>query len=302
MADNNQEKPQAVQEEKKPPQPSALERIAEEGWKAVKGAVNTTIAAAAIGAATYLYNIGGLVTAASFPIGRKISDGLAGIVTKIKDYRDEALVGLGLTPAIYTGLEILKQIPNVFGLDSIITNILGYSIPLTSSLTAAGLTFGILNPLLNALYYPLDYLIKNKKISGIGKYFKDNYVQGLKDTLPLNIATSALVGISYAIGVPTLYLLPLFAIAGVGYRILLKRRERKIEYKRLLYPSTYLPNSLNPFYLPSGFGQLYGRFTSYAEGIAGSIRNFFSEITKPKPTPAPERPTPPQGALPQPAT
>ncbi len=92
MPDNN-EPEQKVREKKKPQQPSALERLADEGNQALKGITNIGIGTAAIGAATYLYNIGGLITAGAFTAARKIGNDLRGVETKIKDLRDASIVG-----------------------------------------------------------------------------------------------------------------------------------------------------------------------------------------------------------------
>ena len=284
-------------QEKEETRISGLQNMFNEASDALRFIGNTAIAAGAIGAATYFYNIGGLITAGAFTAARKIGDSLRGVETKIEDIRDSSSIGAGFAPAVYTGVEILKQIPNAFRLDEIVTNMASYSVPLVSSLAVTGLTFAVLNPLLTAFYHPLNYIVTNKKISGVAKHFKDNYIQSLKNTWDVNAFLSIATGIAYATALPTLYLLPIYGLGTILYALKLSKGEGKIEYKRLF--STIAEPFKYPFRLIEGTRSLiYNRLMPSAY----SLGDWFRKILTPKPTSAQEqRPTPaPQGALPQP--
>src|SRR3989338_6810083 len=255
-----EEKPAEKKEEK--PKQTILESVIAETSQAGKGLINSAIGTAAIGASTALFGLDGLVTAASFPYGGMIEKRL--MVEKdeskkqftSKNFRDESIVGALLTPPIWFGVETVKQIPKAFGLENVVTNILGYSVPV-SPFVVGGLFAGVLAPAITALYYPLDYLIKNKTFKGIGKDFKDNYLKGLKRTIPLSAITSAVVGTAYALPYVAPYLFPALAVANVLYRIFLSKE--KLNYAKLLNPFTYLPKFANPFYVASGAASAAGR-------------------------------------------
>ena len=291
MADNNQAvMPQAAQEKKeeKPKQPSTLENAVNESWNFIKGTTNAFVGTGATVAATALFGLNGLVTTLSFPYGGRISTKLAGKEFSTARFRDEAIAGALFTPPLWYGVQAVKQMPKAFGLEGTITNILGASVPV-SPLVVGGLTLGVLTPALNALYYPLQYIIRNKTFKGIGKDFRENYWKGTLRALPLTVLTSAAVGASYALPAFAPYLFPVIAVGSVLYRILLSK-EGKIDYKRFLYPSTYLPNVLNPFYLASGAvsasGKIYRGITSAAYSLGSWLDSLLSSTVAPS-TPAP---------------
>ena len=282
MADN--EKP----EEKKEEKPTTLEGVLKETSEASRGLVNSAIGAGAIGATTALFGLDGLVTAASFPVGGMIEKRLmVGDESKrqftSKNFRDEAIAGALFTPPLWYGFETVKQIPKAFGLDGMVTNILGASVPI-SPFVVGGLTLGVLTPALTALYYPLQYMVKNKTFKGIGKDFKENYWKGFVRTLPLTTATSTFVGAAYALPYLTPYLFPAIAAANVLYRVLLSKE--KLNYAKLLNPFTYVPNFANPFYLVSGtasfIGKTYRKVTSAISDLGSAVRN----AKQPEPKPA----------------
>ena len=291
MADN-QENPQAHdKKEEKPKAPTTLESVLKESSDAVKASANALLGTGAIAAATGLFGLDGLVTAASFPIGRGIleytrADGKGKFTSA--NFRDEAIAGTLFTPPLWYGIETIKQVPKAIGIEDIVSaNILGTSV--SFSPIVAGLTFGVLTPALTALYYPLQYLMQNKTFKGIGKDFKENYWKGLKRAMPLTALTSTAVGISYATPFLAPYLFPALALANIAYRILLS--PEKISYKKLLYPSTYLPNFINPFYLTSGAisvtGKAYGGVTAAAYDMGSALGSAIKTLFKATPAPAP---------------
>ena len=288
MADNQlqaEQKPQEKKEEK-PKQPTTLESAVNESWNAIKSSTNSLVGTGAIAGATALFGLDGLVTAASFPIGGRIVKKASGKEFTTGNFRDEAISGALFTPPLWYGIETIKQIPKAFRLDDIVTaNILGASVSISP--VVAGLTFGVLTPALTALYYPLQYVIQNKTFKGLGKDFKQNYLRGLIRSAPLTALASATVGAAYATPFLAPYLFPAIAVFNVLYRVLLS--PEKLEYKRLLYPSTYLPNFLNPFYLASGtvsvLSKTYNKVTSAAYGLGSAIRSLFKATPKPAPAP-----------------
>lgn len=276
----------AQPEKKEEPKISGLQNMFNETSDALRFIGNTAITAGAIGAATYFYNIGGLITAGAFTAARKIGNDLRGIETKIKDLRDASIIGAGFTPALYTGVEIFKQIPKVFGLDRIVTNIASYSVPWVSSLAATGLTFAILNPLLTALYHPWSYIVTNKKISGVVKDFKDNYIKSLKNTWDVNAFLSIATGVAYATALPTLYLLLVYALGTIWYALKLSKGEGKTEYKRLF--STVVEPFKYPFRLIEGTGYFFKRVTtSWAYSFGDGLRKLLTPKSAPT-GPAPQ--------------
>ncbi|MDP3765501.1 MAG: hypothetical protein Q8R04_03230 [Nanoarchaeota archaeon] len=273
MADNQAEKTQTPEgkKEEKPKQPTTLESAVNESWSAIKGSTNSVIGAGAIAGATALFGLDGLVTAASFPIGGRIVKKASGKEFTSGNFRDDAIAGALFTPALWYGIEAVKQVPRVFGLDYIVTmNLLGASVSISS--TVAGLVFGVLTPALTALYYPLQYVIQNKTFKGLGKDFKQNYLKGLIRTSPLTALTSVAIGATYATPFLAPYLFPALAVANIFYRFFLS--PEKLSYKRLLYPSTYLPNFLNPFYLASGTGSLIERISTSLNGAYDFLYKF----------------------------
>ena len=285
MAENKlEEKPQeeGKKEEKKP---TTLDSILKESSHAIKSSLNTSLGLGAIGGATALFGLDGLATAASFPIGARIVKKASGKEFTTGNFRDEAIAGALFTPPLWYGIETIKQVPKAFGIDDIITaNILGQAVSISP--TVAGLTFGVLTPALTALYYPLQYLIQNKTFKGLGKDFKKNYLKGLVRAAPLTALTSAAVGVTYATPFLAPYLFPALAVANVLYRILLS--PEKMEFKKLFYPSSYLPNFLNPFYLVSGAASVGSRIYRGVAKAAYDIGSLIGDLFKsaPKPTQA----------------
>jgi len=284
-----QEEKQEKKEEK--PKTTTLDSVIAETNRAGKGLINSAIGTAAIGASTALFGLDGLVTALSFPYGGMVEKRLMqGDESKkqftSKNFRDESIVGMLLTPPIWFGVEAVKQIPKAFGLENVVTNILGYSVQV-SPFIVGGLFLGALNPAITALYYPLDYLIKNKTFKGIGKDFKDNYLKGLKRTIPLAAITSTIVGTAYALPYVAPYLFPALAAANILYRIFLSKEN--LNYWKLLNPFTYLPKFANPFYVASGAasaaGRVYGSITTAVSDFGSAVRDLFKK-TAPEPKPA----------------
>ena len=290
MVDNQEleQKGQTTPEKKeeKPKQPSTLEGVVTESWSGVKALTNTALGTGAIAGAGALYGIDGLVTGAAFPLGSRILSKLKGEEFGYNRFRDEAIFGSLWTPISVNSINWVKQIPKAFGLDSIVTNVYGHSVPLTSSLVAGAVTSGLLIPALLGLYYPMEYIIKNKTFRGVGKYLKENYYKGLKQTLPLTIFSGLAVAANYAMPFLAPYLFPAIAVSNVLFKIFASTGEGKREYKRLLYPSTYLPNPFNAVEgISSLAGKVYGSVNSLAYGVGSYIRTLLK--SEPKPTPAP---------------
>lgn len=292
MAENNEKKePPAEKKEEKPKQPTTLESAVDESWHAIKSSTNNIIGTGAIAGATALFGLDGLVTAASFPIGQRIRDKITGKEYKSNNFRDDAISGALFTPPLWYGVEAVKQAPKAFGLEGAVANILGASVPI-SPFIVGGLTGAVLTPALTALYYPLETIIKKKTLNPkiIYQDLKNNYWSGLKNALPITLFSSTAVGATYAMPFLAPYLFPALAVSSVLYKILLSKNEGKVEYKRLLYPSTYLPNVLNPFYLMSGAasvaGKAYRGVTTAAYDIGSAIGSLFKTAPKPAAAPA----------------
>ena len=286
MADNQAEqKPAEKKEEKK--QPTTLESALAESSHAIKASTNALLGTGAIAGATALFGLDGLVTAASFPVGARIVNKASGKEFTSGNFRDEAIAGALFTPSLWYGIEAVKQVPKAYGLEGTVANILGASVPI-SPLLVGGLTFGVLTPALIALYYPLQYVMQNKTFKGMGKDFRKNYWKGLKRSMPLTAISSTMVAATYAMPYLAPLLFPALAVANIAYRVLLS--PEKIEYKKLLYPSTYLPNFMNPFYLASGtvslLSKTYNKVATAAYSLGSAIRDLFKAAPSPAPAPA----------------
>lgn len=284
-----EEKPAEKKEEE---QPTTLESVVKESSELGKASLNTLLGASifGIGGATYFFGLDGLVTAASFPIGGMIESRLMKEPKPFtsKNFRDESITGALFTVPLWYGFEIIKQVPKVFRLDDIVTaNILGASVSISP--TIAGLTFGVLTPVLTALYYPLKYAIQNRTFKGISKDFKDNYFKGLIKTSPLTALTSAFVGAAYATPYLAPYLFPAIAVANVLYRVLLSKE--KLNYVKLLNPWVYIPKFANPFYVASGVasaaGKVYRNATTAIYDIGSAVRDWFRKTPAPAIEPKP---------------
>jgi|GEM_PF-6965996 hypothetical protein len=250
MADNQHQEQaaQAQPKEGEKPKETTLDKVVKDVWN---GIVNPSIAAGAIGASYGLFGLDGLSAAASFPVGRALvefarKDGKGKLTTA--NLRDESIAGALFTPAVMYGIEAVKSIPKTFGLEGMVTNMLSYSVPVAPLVVGAA-TGLALSPILNALYYPLQYLIQNKKFKGMGEDFKKNYFSGLVKTAPLTALASAAVGVSYAMPVLAPYLFPALAALNIGYRVLLS--PEKISAMKLLFSPITLP-IYGAYYLAAG--------------------------------------------------
>ena len=294
MPDNNQAtQPQAAQEgkEEKQKTPPLLENLVNESYSAIKGARDFLITGSAIGAATYFYNlVPGFLFSTTPALAAKISNSLSGKPNKIEENRDEVLAGTAALPIVYALVQYIRQIPKAFGLDDIVTNISGSYVPLASSLAVSALSFTALMPAITALRMGFRYVIKEKKISGLYNHYKENYLKRVKERLPAKIAISSLIGASYAVPATFPIVFPALALYGLYSQVQRNLKEKikedgKINYKKLLYPSTYIPNFANPFHLVSGFAtygsKLYDKFTSGAYKAASGLRDWWDKSAPP---------------------
>lgn len=291
--------PQEKKEEK-PKVPTIGESVGSEIKQASGGFVNSAIGTAAIGAATALFGSGGLVTIASFPYGGMIEKRLMTDKDESKkqftskNFRDESVTGALLTPPIWYGIEAVNRIPKALWLENAVASILGYSIPM-SPLVVSGLFLGALAPAITALYYPLDYLVKNRTFKGMGTDFRKNYTKGLIRALPLTAATSAVIGAASVLPYLAPYLFPAIAVSNILYRLVLSREN--LNYAKLLNPFTYVSKFLNPFYVASGaataaykgaknlFKPIYALGSAFGEKIA-SLFKASPRPASPAPQPA----------------
>jgi len=283
MADNQAEKPQAQDKKEEKPKPTTLESAVDESWHAAKAATNTLLGIGATAGAIALFGLDGLILTSSFPIGRAIfeyskTDGKGKFTSG--NFRDESISGAIFTGLAKYGVDGVKQVPKAFGLEGSVTNIIGY--PVSTGALAVGAATGlVLNPLLNALYYPLQYLIQNKTFKGMSQDFKKNYVNSLIRTAPLSALTSVAVGLTYAIPALAPLLFPYFALSGIAYRVLMS--PEKISYKKLGY--SLLSPVYAPFYLVSGAasvaGKAYRGITTAAYDIGSAIGSLFKKAPKP---------------------
>lgn len=293
MADNPEEqKPKAEEKKEEKPATTTLDSVIAETNQAGRGLMNSAIGTAALGASAALFGLDGLVTALSFPYGGMIEKRLMSEKDESKKqftskhFRDESIVGALLTPPILLGVEAAKQFPRAMGLENVVTNILGYSVPV-SPFIVGGLFLGALSPAITALYYPIDYLIKNKTFKGIGEDFKKNYLKGLMRTIPLAAMASTAVGAAYALPYLAPYLFPAIGVANVLYRIFLSKEN--LNYWKLLNPFTYIPKFANPFYVTSGVGsavgKVYNKITTAIYDLGSAVRDWYNKST-PQPKPA----------------
>lgn len=275
MADNQAEqKQQAAQEEKKA-KPTGLEALVKEGSQLG----NLALAASAVGAsAGASYFLGGLDAAvnsalitASFPLGRIVVNYLAGKPITDKIIRNEAFAGLFFTSAVLGGIKAIQAAPKHFGLEGVVTNILGYSMP-AAPLLVAGLNFAVLTPALTALFYPLTNLFQGKRMF---QDFGKNYLRGLAWTLPVNLFASGVLAASYA-GVPFIapYLFPAIALANIGYYIF---ASPDIRYMKKLFAPVLAPYYLvkGAYYLASG---AVGATVGLGKGLVNLVSNLYKGV------------------------
>ena len=175
----------------------------------------------------------------AFPLGRGLEDTITKKGTTMKNMAEESIIGLGYTPALYATVKAIEHAPEALG----ITGSLG------QALTVGALTLPAI-PLLNAVYYGLDHLVKKRTFKGMGQYFKDNYWEGTKKSLKyiglIDAATFAL-----SVGVPTMTpdLIPIFAGLEVAYRMALGPAAKKIGEGYKKFVSYFRPNryGMNPY-------------------------------------------------------
>ena len=231
-----------------------------------RGIANTAIGTIALGASYALFGLDGLVTAASFPVGGFIEKRLLAKKDESKEeyesrkqftsknLRDEAVGGALFTAPLIGGINILRKIPQYFGLDGLV-NILGYSIP-SAALAVGGITLASV-PLFNAVYYPITHFVNNKTFKGAWQDLKEQYKKTLGRSLVLSALWAGTVAYSVAMPAFYTYLFPVLAGFEVAYRVILSRE--KLKYLKLLNPFTYVPNWANPFYLSEGLASLISR-------------------------------------------
>ena len=292
MADNQVEQKQAAQpkEGEKPKGPTGLEALVKEGSEVgnialTAGAVGTSFAAGALyehlsnsassgifSTSSLLRGLDAAVITASFPLGRIIVNTLAGKPTTAVNIRDEGLAGIIFTPAVIGGVKAIQAAPKYFGLEGVVTNILGYSIP-AAPLLVAGLNFAVLTPALNALFYPLQYFFHNKKFEGMGEDFRKNYLRSLAWTLPANLFASGVLAASYY-GIPFIapYLFPLLALANLGYYVF---ASPDISYIKKIFAPV-----LAPYYLAKGAYNIASGTVSLIEKIGTSANRAYDFLYK----------------------
>ena len=295
-----EEQKDVVKDEKAKPA-SPLENIVNEAEHAAKSglyaaATGATIAGATTGAAALTGSWAtGITDAAApvlaFPLGRMLEDRLAGRApAPMKEYFKESLIGLAYAPFLYGAVKAIEHAPELLGITGA-TNILGYAIP-NSALAMGALTFPAI-PLLNAAYYPIKYFLDNKTFKGFGKYIKEHFWTGTRRSLYLGLLEAPLIALAVSNPAVIPFLVPIFAGLEVGYRLALSTD--KLKYAKLLNPSTYIPDSLNPKYLAEGIGsalgKVYKQVTSTAYQIGSLINSAYKtlvESAKPAATPAPQ--------------
>ena len=223
--------------------PSLETKVQKESFGLGKFIFNTSVGAGAIYATTKIFGADGLAVAGSFPVGELISD-----VNNFNSskFRDQSIFGALFTPLSYYGINAVKQVPKTFGLDDMLTNVMGYSVPLASSAVAGGLTFGVLAPAFTSLYYPMEYIIKEKKIKGAFDYTKKKFYKGLRDTMPINLFVGGAVATTYALPFLAPYLFPAMAVANILYKIFLSKGVTKQQAN-----ASKSSPSLSPQYAPA---------------------------------------------------
>ena len=107
----------------------------------------------------------------------------------------------------------------------------------------------------------------------------------MKERPLAKVAVSSLIGASYAVPAIFPFVFPALALYGLYSQVQRNLKEKikedgKINYKKLLYPSTYIPNFANPLYMAEGLGSLHQRATNKAYDLGSRIANFLGEITK----------------------
>lgn len=277
MPDNNQagQTPQAAQErkEEKPKTPSGLENLANEGYGALINSINYGLAFAGGALTTYFLGArAGLSIWGGSVYGDRMANQLRDKPTTSGETRNRGLEATIRAPMVVESVGTLKAIPPAFALDQITG----------SFLVGAGGFFGLM-PLISAVGMATRYTIEkylptakteNKTYKSIKEYFKENYWKRLKQRLPLSALGSTAIGITYANPGLSIHLFPFLAVTRLFYNSLIQ--EGKVMYRRLLYPSTYLPNFLNPFYMGEGIGNLGSRLYARACRLGNTIRNLLT--------------------------
>lgn len=257
----------------------------ESGWKEIKEgasvAANLSIAAGANLLSMLKYGVNkGLVLTSSFPIGAALheyarADG-KGNFTSAKA-RDESIAGLAFTALAVPGVAATLQIPKAFGLENVVTDVLGYELPM-DALAVAGTTFFVLNPLLNLAYYPIQHLIHQKTFKGMWTSLKNEYLPSLKRTWWLNALTSGVMAATYANPVLTPLLFPYFALSGIAYRVLMS--PEPIDYKKLAKGIFYSP-LYAASYLTEGAASVANKISKSMSATVYSIGSWFDKLITP---------------------
>ena len=175
----------------------------------------------------------------AFPLGRALEDTLTKKETTMKDMAEESIIGLGYTPALYGTVKAIEVAPEMLGITS----------KLGEGLTVAALTLPAI-PVLNAVYYALDHLVKKKTFRGMYKHFKDNYWDStLRSMKYVGLIDAATFGLSVAVPAMAPYLIPIFAGLEVAYRMALGPASKKIGEAYKKFVSYFRPNKY-PGYNP----------------------------------------------------
>lgn len=200
-----------------------------------KEAGQIALGAGALGVATAVGSYDWLTIAGGFPVGGFLEKKLARNPEPFtsKDFAKESGAGLFFAPFPWGVLETIKQVPQAYGIDTVV-NALGYSIP-TSAFVIGGLTLATL-PLLNAVYYPIKYFFDNGTFKGMGKDFKSGgeYWKGTKRSmLYLGLPTAATVAAFATVPWLAPWFYPAVAGLGIAYRLALSKKE--LNYSKLFY-------------------------------------------------------------------
>lgn len=256
--------------EEKIPQKSNSQLLIEESFSTFKNLTNYAITAAGGILSTYFFGAkAGLATWGSRVYGTRMSNQLRDKPTSSGQLRDKSIESTLMTPAVVGSVGLLKSAPKAFGLDQ-----------LAGSLFIGTAAFFALNPVLSAFRMATSYVTENKTLKGIKGYFKENFMKRFKQRIPLNVIGSAAIGITYAYSALAPYLFPFLAASRLFYDAFLEKG--KVIYRRLAYPSTYLFNWINPFYIVGGYVSLlkrgYNGLLSVVNSLGNTVYNFFKTI------------------------
>lgn len=278
MPDNNQQPTQTDEKKEEQKQPSALERMTEEGYYALKNSINYGLAFTGGALSTYIFGLkAGLSTWGGRVVRSRMANQFRDIPTTSEKVLEESVKATTMVPAIFYGVNFVRGIPKVFRLDDIALNISNYALPISPFVVGAA-AVGALTPLLSAFSHLTGYAIENKTFKGIGKYFKENYKKDLIKRLPLSVLGATAIGVTYAYSALVPYLFPFLAATSMFYNALIENG--KVMYRRLFYLSTYLPDPINPVRWAEGTGSLYRKLNS----VLYSIGDWINDRLKTQPT------------------